>query len=332
MRSRREGWLRSVLWGGMSSRRIYAVAAMGSVAVFLVFVFVRGYSARKPSSTVSLIGAPGALLRDATMSARVPFADALADAIRSDGRITVTVHVGLADARLLPGAASKFLNGSNHRTNLCWGALYGVETHMANAADWRRCYTDSGDGNSIIRRVVFHRRVVPTDKWLALGVVEPFDVYVLACAWPASRVHEAMNAPIRDAATAQPLFIDIDGLQIGFGGASAITGYLGPNAMNQGYWDPLNGLVMAARREQIGLFYICSMSAVYLHDTLVKRGFYPVLFAREPIVPEAYLLDGMLKALLQGDLDNGFVESAAAHYAKYQKGTPIARARHILFR
>lgn len=319
-------------WSRETSRRVYLVAGMISVACFLMVVFLTGGAEKKPGSKYSLIGAPGPLLRDATQSASIPFADAIAETIRSDGRFTVTVHVALADAKLLPTASGKFVNGNDYRTNLCWGALYGVETHLANAADWRRAYTDSGDGRSTIRRVVFHRRAEPTESWMALGVAEPFDVYVLTCAWPSTRLREAMDAPIREAVTGDPTEITVDGLQIGFGGASSVTGYLGPNAMTEGYWNPFEKLGSPTRRGQVGVFYLCSMSAVYLHDTIVGQGLYPVLFAREPIVPEAYLLDGMLRALLKGELDQGLLEGAAEQYSKYQKGIPITRARHMLFR
>jgi hypothetical protein len=294
---------------------------------FFVAIAMRPRTVTAPLAHSSLRAAPSAELLAASSVSAATFQSNLVRSILEQGHLTITLHVGLTDGE---GKPSKFTNGNDPRTNLCWGALYGVDTHMANAAGWRRVYGDRGDGARIIRRSVFARRVTASAEWLAAGVDQAFDVYVLANAWPSSRLRDAMSQPIRDACADGPVVITHDGMSLAFGSASCMVGYLGPNAMADAYWDPFEAC-KSGGHSRIGLFYLSSMSAVYLYDSAVRHGFYPVLFARLPIVPEAYLFDGMMQALLQGELDEGFLDSAASAYAKYQKSIPRESAESMLF-
>ena len=319
-------------WAGRSetrARRIYLLAGCLVIAGFFLAVLVRHDSSNGTDKNAGLRAIPSPALLDATRRVPRTFPEAMVDSISHNGHLTVTVHVALADRS--SGAASRFADGRHPRTNLTWGALYGVETHFANAAGWRRAYTDNGDG-PVLRHVVFHRRAEVTAAWRELGVAAPFDIYVLALAWPSTLAREAMNRPIREAMLHEPIPMMVEGEELVFGSGSVLIGYLGPNAMADGYWDPFEQLPNNDPRQPTGIFYLCSMSAVYLHDTVVRHGLYPVLFAREPIVPEAYLLDGMLQALAVGELDDGFLFRAAAQYTKYQKGISPDRARRMLFR
>jgi hypothetical protein len=259
------------------------------------------------------------------------FAASIVQAIQRQGHITVTVHVALADQRV-PGIPAEFADGDDPSSNLYWGALYGVETHLANAAGWRRAYSDQGTGGGVVRRVVFHRQAEVAANWQSRGVTRPFDIYLLANAWPPSQTVAAMEQPLRDALTDDQAVLQVDGVDLTFGGGSVMTGYVGPNRMADRYWDPFEGLAPTARGRRMGVFYICSMSAVYLHQPVVDHGLYSVLFARQAIVPEAYILEGVLQALAAGELDEGFVAAAAAQYARYQRAVPMDQARFLFYR
>ncbi|MCB9854634.1 MAG: hypothetical protein H6818_03020 [Phycisphaerales bacterium] len=243
--------------------------------------------------------------------------------------VSVTVQVGLFDR---DASGTAFADGDNPRTNLYWGALYGVDTHLPNSAGWRRAFRDDGIGNHIVARSVFQKRVTPSEHWIANGVTEPFDVFVLANAWRHDHLVEAMEQPIRDAICGNSTRIVIDGRPIEFGGASALVGYVGQNHMLDEYWDPLTRLEGCRLTRRIGIFYAAPFSAAALHRPLQETGLYSVLFTRNRITPEAYVIDGILDALIVGDLDDGFVDSAAAQYARYQKGVGIETARSLFIR
>lgn len=317
--------------GRSRSRRVLFFGAVVLAAGVIGFEWWRqsGRSFEQPQPTLS--AAPSDQLLDALAPEALPFARAITRAIEQRGRITVTLHVALADHRS-SGVPAKFGDGDDPTTNFYWGALFGVETHLANAAGWHRAYADDGDGRRIIRRVVFRRRAGLTPTWQARGATRPFDVYLLACAWPSSQTVAAMEQPLRDALSDEPVVLTVDGIDVEFGAGSVMTGYVGLNRMLDHYWDPFPGIGTQPRGRQMGVFYVCSMSAVCLHQSVVDHGLYSVLFTRRPIVAEAYIVEGILNALLAGDLDDGFLAAAAERYARYQKGSSAAQAMSVFYR
>jgi hypothetical protein len=306
----------------------------GSAAILVVgvglFVLLRGKGPAEVSTRLSPLSAsPSDQLRDAVSAAPWRFREMLAADARDDGYVSVTVHVALAQAA--DGVPARFGDGAAPGHNLYWGALFGVETHLLNAAGWRRVYTDSGDGAGVIRRVVAHRRSEATASWRALGVEDQFDVFVLANAWPAERIRDAMGGPIRDAFGDRPLALSVDGVERAFGSASAISGYVGADGLAEDYWDVFADLGPKAPRP-VGVFYVSAHSATYLHRAVVEHGLYPVLFVREPIIPEAYVVEGILDALLAGDVGDAFVSQAGRRYSEYQSAISRQRAERMFFR
>lgn len=315
-----------------SARRVYLLVGGSCAGLFLLFALLRGGVRRADAPGGQLAAQPSLGLRQAVAAAGESFEDRLVHSIRTRGRLTVTVHVALADLRR-GGRPTRFGNGGDPTNNLCWGALYGIETHLVNRAGWRRAYADEGKDAGAVRRIVLHRSVQPSAAWMRRGIASPFDAYVLAVAWPAARIRDAMNAPIRDAAGANPVSLHVDGEDVEFGSGSVMVGYLGLNGMDDGYWDPFESAAAGGQRWQpIGVFYVSSLSAVYLHRSVVEHGLYPVLFTRQPIVPEAYTVAGILDALLDGRIGDGFLERAADQYAEHQKQVSPARARRMFFR
>ncbi|HVP11507.1 MAG TPA: hypothetical protein VMV94_10010 [Phycisphaerae bacterium] len=320
---------------GPRIRRLLANRLLVTTAVVLAIVGVllwrglRAPSVGDPPARLS--AAPSEGLNEAVSGHRLPFAASVVQSIRRNGWATVTVHAALDDRRT-DGKPTKSGDGDNPTHNLYWGARHGIETHLTKIAGWRRVYVDQGDGKRIVRRVVLQQRVKPTDAWRARGINEPFDLYVLANAWVSGEIVAAMEQPLRDAFANQPLELVVEGRKLRFGADSTMVGYVGQNRMLDQYWDPFAGLDTTAATRQMGVFYICPRSAVVLYSPVVSHGLYPVLFARESIVPEAYLLDGLLSAFAEGDLDKGFLTSAAAEYARFQKDVSPQRAGEMLYR
>lgn len=299
----------------------------------LIGVFLwRGLQNQSQSDALSILSAaPSEALRGAVFDEPLDFETAITQSILRRGHFTITIHVALADYRVAD-VPQQFGNGAGPRSNLYWGALYGVETHLANAGGWRRAHTDDGDKDAIIRRVVFHKHVQPTSLWRSRGVNAPFDVYVLANAYPAARIVTAMEQPLRDATTREAVVLRIDNQDLTFGAGSVVSGYVGHNWMLDQYWDAFAALPVERSGAQRGVFYLCSRSAIVMHAPTLKHGLYPILFVRSQIVPEAYLVDGILTALWSGELDDAILDEAAAAYAQYQKSSAPDVARRNLIR
>ncbi|MBX3395739.1 MAG: hypothetical protein KF841_10265 [Phycisphaerae bacterium] len=261
----------------------------------------------------------------------IEFGPSLAQLIHDRGHITVTVHIALYDDGRKRHRA--FGDGVTPVSNMYWGARFGVETHMVKDAGWQRVYADEGTGGTILSRIVLRKRIEPTAAWRARSVEAPFDLYLLALAWPQSNIVEAMNRPLQEALCGETTFIRVDGQDIAFGAESVLVGYLGQNRMLTQYWDPFTPLAdCPPPARQIGVFYIAPRSAVLLHRPAEDYGLYSALFARESITPEAYVLSGMLAALESGEIDDAFLRESAKSYAKYQKSVTPQQAGILLIR
>lgn len=300
----------------------------GGAVILLLFV-VRGFQPEDGRVPTMLTAQPSYALSEAARDDLPTLPAVIAAEIRRQGYVSVTIHVGLYDQQK---AETRYADGDDPRTNLYWGALFGIDTHFPNSAGWRRAYRDEAADTKVVARSVFHKRVVPSEHWVELGVTEPFGVYVLAVAWRHDHLVEAMEQPIRDAICGQAVDLQVDGKSIAFGGGSAIVGYVGQNHMHEEYWNPLDRLDGCRLTRQVGIFYAAPFSAAVLHMPLVDTGLYPVLFTRNRITPEAYVVDGILDAMIVGDFDEGFIDSAAAQYARYQKGVGIETARSLFVR
>lgn|GEM_PF-2030223 len=314
------------------AQRLVLVAALLMVALTVFLSFQREQKSNLPddaNETATLPFSAELAARQAQQSS--DFEQILIDNIRSDGYMTVTVHAALSSSS--SNKSDSFHQADQPETNLVWGALYGIDTHFPNAAKWQRILSDDGDGTPhILRRSIFKKTSRPTEHWAARGITEPFDVYVLALAWHGEHAMNAMQAPVRDAACHIERIINADGRRLRFGGDSVILGYAGENALLDEYVDPIAAAHPCKLNEIRGIFYLCSRSAVVLHMPMIDAGFHSVLFTRDSLPPEAYTINGIMDALLIGDLDRGFTDSAAAQYQRYQKGVGMEKARALFYR
>jgi hypothetical protein len=324
-----------------SARVVIAGAVIGCAAWMAVEYRMRPASdeprsAEPPAGPVAparLSAQPSDTLLATVRGERIPFEEMIVRDIRQRGCLTATVHVALADADH-SNAPLRFTDGRHPGTNLTWGALYGVETHLANSGGWDRLYADEGDGRMILRRVLFRRHVQPTAAWQARGIDEEFDLFLLANAWAAEAIVPAMEQAAREALCGEPIHLELQDERrlLYFGGQGAITGYIGPNHLLHQYWDILASAEDCWHERQVGVFYLCSKSAAPLHMPLVERGAYSVLFAKSPITAEGYLLDGLMNGLAGGEFGGAFVREAASEYVRFQKSVELEIAERMFIR
>ncbi len=262
------------------------------------------------------------------------------DEVQRERRIMVVVHVALAG----PSKRSQSPRPAfDARTDLRWGAMYGFATYLARLPGWRRvedyqlqllaeqipgpAAADAG----VVESALLRSTIRPGEAWQARGIAQPFDVFLLGVAYSPDAAMNAMQACVQQAMGRMSTRVTIDREGLVLDRPPVVVGYLGRNAVADEPVDLFASLRIDAPRPT-GVFFAASHSALQLHAACVHHGLYPVLFAREPIVPEAYLIEGILTALESGKLDDGFLDSAAAAYARRQKGVSPQRARDMLFR
>jgi hypothetical protein len=74
-------------------------------------------------------------------------------------------------------------NGQDPSSNLYWGALYGIRTHLARAANWTTLVAYRPDDDRILERVVLYAEVGRDQRDL--------PVYIVADAWDGAKIREA---------------------------------------------------------------------------------------------------------------------------------------------
>jgi hypothetical protein len=257
------------------------------------------------------------------------FRDHLLGSIWRDHLVTLTVHVALCDSRLSKVANPAQGRGDSPKDNLYWGAMYGVEKFFERQPEWSLVYADTGREAPILRRVVFLRNVNPTPEWGQRGVTKPFQICLLAQAWPGPRAADAMRTALAEAIGARPpQIIQVGERKLRFGSGSDAIGYMGYNAIKDGHAILPGATEAVPKTEPRGVFFICSSSAEYLGVGLRQLGLQPVLLTTQNIAPEAYVLYGITEALASGQIEGGFAAQAAQQYAHY-KAIPLNQARRL---
>lgn len=233
--------------------------------------------------------------------------------------IVVHVVVALCDNAnqgIVP-VSSALGDGQNPRTNLYWGALYGVNTHFPRAG-WTRIPTNRPDNPRILDRSIFHASLKRGDATA--------QVYVIADAWDGAHIREALQAHFEMVASGLAEQVDVpDGsgtLVLKAGGDSHLLAYVGHN------WLMEFSLGSPAREEgaaRSAIVLACA-SKPYFLERLANAGAHPLLLTTGLMAPEAYTLDSAIRSWAGGGDTAATVEAAATAYNRYQKcGLKAAR-------
>ena len=149
--------------------------------------------------------------------------------IREGHPIVVHVVVALCDNAnqgIIPVPAS-LGNGQDPRTNLYWGALYGVRTHFSQTAGWARIESEAPADPRILDRIVLYASL----KRDEISV----PVYVIADAWDGAHIREALQAYLRMAAGSSTESVEVNNgsEQMGLraGGSAHLLAYVGHNGL-----------------------------------------------------------------------------------------------------
>jgi hypothetical protein len=211
-------------------------------------------------------------------------------------------------------------NGQDPRTNLYWGALYGVRTHLAGSAGWTRLELARPADSRILERIVLYSEIERNQR--------SAPVYVIADAWDGVSIREAMRAFLEMAAGQSVETVAVgqrsDSRVLQAGGGSHVVAYVGHNGLMD--FDlqapaPISGDANA--RSAIAL--ACA-SKRYIVGHLRSAGAHPLLLTTGLMAPEAYTLDSAIRAWVSEGTTAAVIDGAAGAYDRYQKcGTRAAR-------
>jgi hypothetical protein len=226
--------------------------------------------------------------------------------------VVAHVVVALCDNRyqgIVP--VSKTLgDGQNPRTNLYWGAAYGVHTYFSRANRYKTVDALWDTESSVLEKVVFQGQV-RRDQIQA-------PLFIVAEAWDGKHISGAISRFLRMAAGHDPCAVKIgnDPNSIRAGGDSAVVAFVGHNGLVD-FTAPCNPEPRVGARPRSSIVLACA-SKPYFLDLLREGGSHPLLLTTGLMAPEAYSLEAALAAFAAGGSPENVHEAAASSYDRFQ--------------
>lgn len=235
--------------------------------------------------------------------------------------VVVHVVVALCDNKnrgIVPVSA-ELGNGQDPRSNLYWGALYGVKAHFSRQG-WKRVAVEKPDDERILERVLFSRTVPRGER--------DVPVYVVADAWDGAEIRPALQRFLAMSAGNDNEVLTIaegsTGTEVRAGGEAHLIAYIGHNGLMD-FELPKPSGSPADRSVSSSLVLACA-SKPYFLDYLELVDSHPLLLTTGLMAPEAYTLDAVVRAWVNGGAMEAVREAAAGAYHQYQKcGLQAAR-------
>ena len=204
-------------------------------------------------------------------------------------------------------------NGQDPKSNLYWGALYGVKTHLPRKGGWEKITAPKPADPRILERVVFYRTVLRDTKEV--------PIYIIADAWDGAHIKKSLQRYLRmtagNAKEQVALSHQDKPLTLSAGGASHLLAFVGHNGL-------MDFTLKAPKPSQpnpparSALILACA-SKDYFTEHLEMAGGHPLLLTTGLMAPEAYTLDAAIRAWASGKNTQAVTEAAAQAYHQYQK-------------
>jgi len=196
-------------------------------------------------------------------------------------------------------------NGQSTRTNLYWGAGYGLKTHFSRASDWKTLLIDQPESAHILERAIFEKTF--SDGHRVILVAEAYDgAFMKTCledyfAYLTGSEKLTANLP--------------DGRSISYGSASDLIAINGHN----GLMDVDVSIPTNQDKKPKDAVAIACISHDYFREPLAQTGGYPLLCTTGLMAPEAYVMRAILDAWGSGKSPTEIRTAAGAAYHRYQK-------------
>ena len=197
-------------------------------------------------------------------------------------------------------------DGLNLRTNLYWGAGYGVKSFFLADKSWKLRQATPDPQPDILERVVFEKKF-PNGARLLL----------VADAYRGDRMQACIHDFLHTLAGRRPDTLRLDGqtrpVAIGQPELAVFNGHNGLMDMSVPAVPQVPGL--PCRDAAV----IACASHRYFRQRLQCAGAFPVLTTRHLLAPEAYVLGALLEGWVAAEAETQLHVRAAKAYAQYQK-------------
>jgi hypothetical protein len=228
---------------------------------------------------------------------------------------TIHVYVALCDnvnQGIVP--VSKALgDGQNPRTNLYWGALYGVKTHFKRSKDWIFIKSIPSENPKILERVLFKHK--------------DYDTYLLAEAYDGKSIKNTITDFLESlAGNGKNITIHHNSTLLQFGNKADLLSYIGHNGLME---FSVNGNFKNKSQRKKDAIILACISKDYFSSYLQQTKSNPLVWSTGLMSPEAYTLEWALSGWIQNESNEQIRERAAKAYDHYQK-CGLKGARRLL--
>jgi len=204
-------------------------------------------------------------------------------------------------------------NGQDPRTNLYWGARYGLKTYLRRDGGWQAVAHKSDAPDGVLERLVLTRRVARRGQ--------AATAWVVADAWDGRRIRDAIDAFLRMAGghAIETVRVEVGGRAVALraGGAAHLVAYVGHNGLMD-FALPRQPAPSATSPPRSAVVLACK-SQPHFGPPLRRAGAHALLLTTGFMAPEAYTLDAALKSWLAGGAPEAVGEAAAQAYHRYQR-------------
>lgn len=236
----------------------------------------------------------------------------LKDKVAAKQDLVIHAFVPLCDNKyqgIVP--VSKALgDGQNPKTNLYWGAMYGIKNHFTKSSKWKRIALQNDVQQPLLERVIFQRKTT-----------NGTSVYFIADAYDGSKMRECVVDYLQSLAGQKTGSVIIEELELKAYNESDLLIFNGHNGLMD-YNDIPYYLNIEEKEDNIeakDAVMIACYSGNFFRFFLRKASAYPVVVTTGLMAPEAYVLEAILEEWLQLKSAEEIRKSAGVAYNRFQK-------------
>ena len=223
----------------------------------------------------------------------------------------IHVFVALADnvnQGIVPVSAS-LGNGDNTKTNLYWGAAFGIKTFFSKSKDWQLISVTPNPSATILERCIFRHRhsssLLVADAYRGKEIAQTtWDFLEAAAGKPGEKLKAG-------------------DVELHTGGSADLVAYIGHNGLMD--FKLQSQPKRRDDRERRAIILACA-SKSFFTSALQQSGATPLLWTTNLMAPEAYVLSAAIDGWMKKETDEQIRLRAADAYNKYQNcGVKAAR-------
>lgn len=195
-------------------------------------------------------------------------------------------------------------DGLSLRTNLYWGALYGVKTHFKKQRDWELLFSKKDLNKNILERVIFSKKYQNRAQ-----------VYFVADAYRGDRMKECLTDYFAALSNENNSEFNFLNKRIGVEGNADLIVFNGHN----GLMDTSIEFPNNAHTSEKDAIAVACISFDYFEKYYQQVNAYPLLNTKNLLAPEAYVLENVFDAWATLKDEEAIHHAAGSAYNEYQR-------------